>query len=123
LGEGGRGVAEESQLRAHSKAKAIPPDNWNDVGFDDQCFLPIKIATGMLNDGLDVVTVAQKTSRRFQIPYLQMLRRVIRAAEHIAARKKHKNLYLMQEIVSYGQDSSGDERTGESLDRLDSENE
>jgi hypothetical protein len=123
LGEGGRGISDESQLRAHSKAKAIPPDDWNEVGFDSQCFLPIKIAREMLRDGMDVVSVARKISLRFHIPYSQVLIQIVRCAERIAERQTNKKRYLMQEVVQDGKDRDGDERTSESSCGPDLENE
>jgi hypothetical protein len=86
------GCRKKENVRCHSKAKGIPPDDWDDEKFDKSCFLPLKVALSLMASGVSVEDASRMVSVRFNIPYLQVLPRV--ATREKWLHDKHSKYYI-----------------------------
>lgn len=54
-------------LVAGARNRAVPPDSWEDVAFDKQCFLAFKVAKGMAKQMATYEDIVQHVMRKFGI--------------------------------------------------------
>jgi len=58
-------------LVAGVRRKAVPPDAWDDVSFDKQCWLPQRIANKLASDGWSILAIA-KHLKKHKVPMSEM---------------------------------------------------
>ena len=62
--------------RAGLRKSKTPPDSWEDVPFDAQCWLPFKVAAGMAERGYSYQEIVRHIQRKFRL--------LLDDAEHVA---------------------------------------
>ena len=48
---------------------AVPPDEWDDIHLDKQCWLPQKVANGLAAKGWPDREIADEMMRRYRMPW------------------------------------------------------
>lgn len=48
-------------------ARSIPPDSWEDLPIDPQCYLPFRLAIKMLEEGFPPELIVRKLYNKFKI--------------------------------------------------------
>jgi hypothetical protein len=57
-------------IRAGARKGARPPDSWDDVAFDRQCWLPQRIAAKMVERGWNPYDVIDRLVHRYGLPLM-----------------------------------------------------
>lgn len=52
-----------------NNARLIPPDDWEDLSFDPQCYLPLRAAGDMLSLGIPFDIVVRKLCNKFHLSH------------------------------------------------------
>jgi len=52
-----------------TRNKAVPPNSWEDLGFDDQCYIPYNAAESMFQKGFDKEKIIDKLKRKFNLSH------------------------------------------------------
>ena len=53
--------------RAGLRKSKTPPDSWEDVPFDRQCWLPYKVAGGLAKKGFSYLEIVHHVQRKFKM--------------------------------------------------------
>lgn len=54
-----------------ARPKAVPPDPWEDIPVDNQCYLPMRIALKLHQKGMDNVVIVKHLRRKFKLSLKQ----------------------------------------------------
>jgi len=49
------------------RKKAIPPSSWEDINFDEHCYLPYRIAQKLFDDGWSIEDIEYKIKFKFKL--------------------------------------------------------
>ena len=77
---------------------SIPPDSYDDISFDKQCWMPMKVARHLAEKGWDGYSIRDHLVRKYRIP-LRIAREV--AEMEIRSRPDDGCLRVFEERLAY----------------------